>query len=200
MKSCVQAHTQRLRDAKVRFFPSGTSEPTAEAMSCEHVTGVPTVSPDDVADQEFFRMKTTGGFNPSLIVSVGQTDNLTGLVAGAGSNFVPGSYTVGATLKPALTADRDVATVGSVGFDFPTHPPDAFVGDPKNVAPGQSSSFLVVRTSSTVFGQVAAAVSGAGTSFAATFAAIPEPGTAVFGLAMLGMCFTRGAKAVRQRK
>ena len=158
-------------------------------------TTAPSTFPDP--DKELYRLKTTGGFLPSLIVGVGQTDDLSGLSAGVGSGFVPGSYTTGATLKPASTADRDVGTVGSVGFDFPMQPPIPFVDDPKNIAPGQRSSFLVVRTNSTVFQQVEMAISGAGTSFAATFAAVPEPGSAIFGLALLGTCLGR---ASRQRK
>ena len=105
-------------------------------------------------DSEFYRLKTTGGFDPSLIIGVGQTNALTGLSAGPGSGFVPGSYTTGATLKPAATGDRDVGSLGSVGFDFPIQGPLPFTGDPRNIAPGQTSSFLVVRTNSTVFGQV----------------------------------------------
>lgn len=151
-------------------------------------------------DQQFYRLKTTGGFPPSLIVSVAQTNDLTGLVAGLGSGFVPGSYTTGAALKPATTADRDVGTSGSVGFDFPVQPPVPFVDDPNNIAPGQTSSFLVVRTNSTAFAQLEAAISGGATSFAAAFAAVPEPSSILFGLALLGTCFGRGAKSSRQRK
>lgn len=149
-------------------------------------------------DEQFYRLKTTGGFDPSLIVSVAQTNSLAGLVAGVGSGFVPGSYTTGAALKPATTSDRDVGTTGSVGFDFPVQPPVPFVDDPKNIAPGQKSSFLVVRTNSSVFGQVEARVSGAATSSAATFAAIPEPSSFIFGIALLGACFGRGPKTLRR--
>ena len=148
-------------------------------------------------DEEFYRLKTTGGFNPSLLIGVGQTNDLTGLTAGAGSGFVLGSYTTGAALKPAATGDRDVGTVGSVGFDFPIQPPLPFTGDARNIAPGQTSSFLVVRTNSTVFGQVEARISGGATSFATTFAAIPEPSSVLFGLALLGTALSRSS---RQRK
>ena len=153
-----------------------------------NTTPIPTVADPD---QQFYRLKTTGGFNTSLIIGAGQTNDLSGLTAGVGSGFVPGSYTTGATLKPATTADRDVGTVGSVGFDFPVQPPLPFVDDPKNIAPGQRSSFLVVRTNSSVFGQVEARISGGATSFATTFAAIPEPSSAIFGLALLGTSFVR---------
>lgn len=162
-----------------------------------NTTPIPTVADPD---QQFYRLKTTGGFAPSLIVGVGQTNDLSGLTAGLGSGFVPGSYTTGATLKPATTADRDVGTVGSVAFDFPVQPPLPFTDDARNIAPGQRSSFLVVRTNSTVFGQLEARVSGGATSFATTFAAIPEPSSVVFGIALLGTCFGRGAKMLRRRK
>jgi len=135
---------------------------------------------------EFFRMKTTGGFNPSLVLSVGQTDSLAGLVAGAGSGFVAGNYTTGVSLQPAETADRDVATLGSVGFDFPMQPPPAFIGDPMNIEAGETSTFLVVRTNSRSYGNVNMVIDGAGTSVAASFAAVPEPGSMIFGLALLG--------------
>ena len=149
-------------------------------------------------DSEFYRLKTTGGFDPSLIIGVGQTNVLTGLTAGPGSGFVAGTYTAGATLKPAATGDRDVGSVGSVGFDFPVQPPLPFVGSALNIAPGQTSSFLVVRTNSTVFGQVEARISGGATSFARTFAAVPEPSSVLFGLALLGTAFSRASRQRRQ--
>lgn len=145
-------------------------------------------------DQEFFRLKTTGGFATSLVVSVAQTNDLSGLTAGLGSGFVPGSYTTGATLKPTATADRDVGSMGSVGFDFPIQPPLPFTGDPRNIGAGQLSSFLVVRTNSTTFGLAETRISGSATSFAAAFVAVPEPSTALFGLALLGTVLTRRRK------
>ena len=147
---------------------------------------VNTSAPPPDMFSEFFRMKTSGGFDPSLVLSVGQTDSLAGLVAGAGSGFVAGSYTTGASLQLAKTADRDVGTIGSVGFDFPTQPPAAFIGDPENLEAGETSTFLVVRTNSTQFGNIQMAIDGAGTSFATSFAAVPEPGSMIFGLALLG--------------
>ena len=162
---------------------------------------VNTTAPSTFADpdQQFFRLKTTGGFDPSLIISVGQTNNISGLTAGAGSGFSAGSYTTGAALKPAATGDRDVGTIGSVGFDFPVQPPLPFIDDPKNIAPGQASSFLVVRTSSMSYGQVQAAISGAATSFATTIAAVPEPSSILFGLALLGSCLSRRARIAHRR-
>ncbi len=154
----------------------------------------------DPADQEFYRLKTSGGFDPSLVVSVAQTTGLSGLIAGAGSGFSAASYTVGATLKSAATADRDVGTLGSVGFDFPIQPPLPFIGDPNNVAAGQSSSFLVVRTNSKVYGLASTAVSGAATSFPVAFAAVPEPSSVLFGLAILATGLGRRVSTSRRRK
>lgn len=139
---------------------------------------------------EFFRMKTLTGFDPALIMSVGQTDSLGGLVAGVGSGFDAAGYTT-LGLKPATTADRDDVNPGQVGFDFPVQPPPAFLGDPKNIGAGEASSFLVVRTNATYYGKVTAVIDGAATSFADTIAAIPEPTSALFGIALLGACAMR---------
>lgn len=146
-------------------------------------------------DQEFFRLKTTGGFNPSLIVSVAQTTSLSGLIAGLGSGFVAGSYTVSG-LKPAATADRDVGTVGSVGFDFPIQPPVPFTDDARNIAAGQTSSFLIVRTDATSYRLVETRVSGSATSFASAFAVVPEPTSALFGIALFGTALIRRRKQI----
>ena len=145
-------------------------------------------------DQEFYRLKTTGGFDTSLIISVAQTTDISGLIAGVGSGFSAASYTVGGTLKPAATSDRDVGTIGSVGFDFPIQPPTPFTDDPRNIAAGQTSSFLIVRTSASSFTLAEARVSGAATSFPTTFAAVPEPNSILFGFALLGTALTRRRK------
>ena len=156
-----------------------------------------TAGPADLT-KEFFRLKTTGGFDPTLVLSVGQTDSLAGLVAGGGSGFVAGGY-VTAGVKPAATADRDVATVGSVGFDFPVQPPSPFIGDPLNIGAGQASGFLVVRTNSTQYGLVTTAVDGAATSFPSAFAAVPEPSSVLFGLAMFGLTLNSRIKSRRTK-
>ena len=150
-------------------------------------------------DSDFYRLKTTGSFDQSLVISIAQTNDLSGLTAGAGSGFVAGSFTTGAFLKPATTGDRDVGTIGSIGFDFPAQPPIPFIDDPKNIGPGQSSAFFVVRTNSTSFAQVEARISGAATSFATTFTAVPEPGSILFGLALIGSCLGRSARIARRR-
>jgi hypothetical protein len=155
------------------------------------------VNTSNVAE-ELFRIKSIGGFNPALSLQVAQTTSLAGLVAGAGSGFVAGSYTQGAGLEDASTADRDVGSVGSVGFDF-SNPP-AFIGDPENVSGGETSTFLIVRTNSTQYGDVIAQINGSGgTSLATTFAAVPEPGSMVFGLGVLGVCFLRNRKSQTSR-
>ena len=138
----------------------------------------------DIFD-EFFRMKTTGGFPTLTVLSVGQTDSLAGLIAGVGSGFDPANYVTGFSLKPAATADRDVATIGSVGFDFSTTKP-AFIGDPGNIGDLERSMFLVVRTDSSGFGLVPMVISGAATSFATSFASLPEPSSVLAGLAIIG--------------
>ncbi len=151
-----------------------------------------TGGPVDI-DKEFYRLKTTGGFDPSLVVSVAQTTSLSGLIAGVGSGFVAGSYTA-TGLKAAATADRDVATLGSVGFDFPIQPPIPFTGDVHNIGVGEASSFLVVRTNSAGYGLVETAVSGSATAFPTAFAAIPEPSSVLFGFALIGTAMTRRRK------
>jgi hypothetical protein len=154
---------------------------------------------DPVASlDELFRIKSIGGFDPSLALSVSQTDSLAGLVAGAGSGFVAGSYTQGAGLEDASTADRDVGSVGSVGFDYSD--PPAFIPDPENVQGGETSTFLIVRTNANQYGDVTAQISGGGgTSLASTFAAVPEPGSMVFALGVLGTCLLRNRRSQPSR-
>ena len=136
--------------------------------------------PDPFGEADFFRLKTSGGFDSTLNpVSVGQTTSLSGISAGtSGINFA--SYTQGAGLQAAATADRDVATPGSVGFDFPRQPPAPFTGDPNNVNFGESSAFIVVRTNATNFIAAQTAVSGSATSFPTTFVPSAVAGPATF--------------------
>ncbi len=138
--------------------------------------------PDPMGDADFFRFKTTGGFSNTQVpgvdpVAVAQTTTLAGLVGGtSGINF--GSYAQGGALQTAMTADRDVGSPGSVGFDFPNHP--AFTGSPNNVNFGQSSAFLVVRTNAANFVATQSAVSGSSTAFPITFAPTANAGPANF--------------------
>lgn len=146
--------------------------------------------------EEFFRIKSIGGFSPGLTLSVAQTTSLAGLTAGLGSGFVAGSYTQGAALEDASTADRDVGSVGSVGFDF-SNPP-AFIGNPENVGGGESSTFLIIRSNATTYGLFTTeVVSGSASSFPVVFSAVPEPGSMVFGLGVLGVCFLRNRRNSR---
>lgn len=148
--------------------------------------------------EELFRIKSIGGFAPGLALSVSQTSSLAGLVAGGGSGFVAGSYTQGAGLEDASTADRDVGSIGSVGFDL-SNPP-AFFPDPENVQGGETSTFLIIRTNANQYGDVQAQISGSGgTSLATTFAAVPEPGSMIFGLGVLGVCFLRNRRSQAAR-
>ena len=142
-----------------------------------------TLSDNTDETTEFFRIKTTGGFDPSLVISVAQTDSLSGLDAG-NSGFDANQYRAGD--KPAATADRDVATLGSIGFDFPTQPPLPFIGDPRNIAPDQASAYLVVRTDATQYRFVNVRISGAATSEAMAFAPAPVPEPATMPLFLVG--------------
>jgi hypothetical protein len=169
---------------------------------------VNTSAPPADLTSEFFRLKTTGGFNAPITTSVANTNAFAGLGAGPGSGFVAGSYTQGAALEDAASADRDVGTLGSIGFDFPTQPPLPFIGDFRNVGQGESSSFLVVRTNATTFGTVPVAISGAATGFASGLAPIgtpiapvPElgPGLIGLGLVMLGICFLKARETAVQK-
>ncbi len=163
------------------------------------------VGPDPFGDSDMFRFKTLAGFdpaqNPQLAsgLMIGQTNTLTGL----NTSMFPAvaGLTQGAGLQAAATGDHSVGTIGSVGFDFPIQPPLPFTGDVNNVNFGESSSFIIVRTNSTVFGMVPSAISGSATAFpVGTFAAIPEPGSILFGIAVLGTCLGRRATGVRRLK
>jgi hypothetical protein len=133
---------------------------------------------------EFFRLTIDNGFSPSSVLSVGNTNTLAGLTAGVGSGFVAGSYTQGALLEDAASADRGVPGSGTIGFVFPTQPPVPFIGDSRNVGVGESSNFLVVRTNTTSISSTTSTVSGAATSFPRVLAPIPEPTTILMGMAL----------------
>ena len=138
---------------------------------------------------EIFRIKSIGGFLGVAGVQISQTNSIAGLI---GAPVLP----VG--VEGASTADRDVGSPGSIGFDFSA--PPAFFPDASNVGGGEASSFLIVRTNSTQFGDVLAQISGGGgTSTASTFGAVPEPGSMVFGLGILGVCFLRNRKSQASR-
>lgn len=94
------------------------------------------------------------------------------------SSFVTGT-------EDLLSGDR-LPTIASnqVGFDFSPFPG---FGDPNNVDPGETSTFMVIRTNSRFFQNVNnEVVSGFGTAFASGFApvAVPEPATLLAGLVL----------------
>lgn len=122
---------------------------------------------------DFFRMTTSGAY-AGLNLSVTYASDFTGLNFGAFINGPAGGagpYAVGT--KPEYSADRDVATTGSVGFDFGL---SGFLDDPENVFPGESSTFAVVRTGVTGFRAGTMTISGVGSDTVPTFVPVPEPG------------------------
>jgi hypothetical protein len=134
-------------------------------------------------DPEIFRL-TLNGFDERFSTSgtsyeaFNVSNGLTG-VTGAGA-------TVNGT-KAAFSVDRQVGILDrGIGFDFdPAH----FISlpgfpAPNNLLPGQTSNFLVVRTTAKEFTNRQALVFGAGTAFAQAFSPIPEPTTALVGLAL----------------
>jgi hypothetical protein len=137
---------------------------------------------------DFFRMTTSGAY-AGLNLSVTYASDFTGLNFGAFTNGPAGgvgSYAVGT--KPELTADRNVATNGSVGFDF-----GLFLGDPDNVDVGQSSTFAVVRTGITNFQSGIMTINGVDTGFASIFVPVPEPGISILVVAG-GLAFAAGRR------
>ncbi len=158
-----------------------------------------TSPPPSEDTKEFFRFKTTGGFDPGLDISVAQTDTLGNLVAGS-SDFNESDYPT--TGQAVATADRDVETPGSIGFTFPTQPPLAFIGDPANVGQGEASEFLIVRTNATRYQIVEVAISGAATSLATALApgVVPEPSTLAMGGALLFTAAVRRRRASDRRR
>jgi len=143
-----------------------------------NIVSTPGNSPADI-----FRL-TIDGFDPFATgVMDFSTNGLTG-IAGAGA-FVVGN-------KSPRTADRDPSIGTGVGFGFATTP-GAPLFNANNLNQGDTSFFMVVRTNATQFFNSTATVSGFGTAFAQTLApvnvsAIPEPGSALVGLAVMGLC------------
>lgn len=151
-----------------------------------------TPGPDPFGDDQIARIAIENSFNYPGVdpVFVAQTD------------VNPATGVAGVGLKPASVADRDrptgnPLTLGSIGFNFPTAPPNdpTFLSDPLNVASGQSSTFMVVRTNSTVFGAATASIgSNGGFTQVGTFAPIPEPSSILFGIAMFGVALTNRSR------
>jgi hypothetical protein len=140
---------------------------------------------------DFFRMATSGSFD-AFTLSVTYASNLTGLNFDGFSNGPTGGvgpYITGT--KPEFTVDRDVATSGSVGFDFG---PLRFLGDPDNINPGESSTFAVVRSNAAGFQTKTMTISGVDTAIVPTYVPTPEPGVVTL-VALGGLAF-----AARRRR
>lgn len=155
------------------------------------LTNTNPIDPMFPGDEEIYRLNVLHGFGKefpgSATMEVGQTyDDPTTVAVEVG----------GLGIKPASFADRDNGEPGDVAFSFPAGPaagagPGA---DPLNVAGGEMSSFLVVHTAAVAYSSTVAQVSGFGTGTPAAFAPIPEPTSALFGLAMFGVALTSRAK------
>lgn len=144
---------------------------------------------DDGGGADIFRIKTLGGFH-GLTLTVSYRTDLNSLDFGAfasGPAGGAGAYQVGT--KSVFSADRDVNTNGSAGFDFS---PSQFLFDPANINPGEKSMFAVVRSNATTYMAVSMDISGNDTARIESFAPVPEPQAAA--LTVLG-----GALLLRRR-
>lgn len=144
---------------------------------------------------DIFRF-TIDGFDP---FATGVMDFSTNGLAGIAG---VGAFAIGN--KSPRTADRDPSLGSGVGFGFASDPAFPFF-DPNNLNTGDTSFFMVVRTNATAFTGTTGLVSGFGTAPVQTFgpvdvSAIPEPGSALVGLAVMGLCgsglFRRNRKSV----
>lgn len=143
-----------------------------------------TPGPDGiVGDEQISRLSVQGGFLGAVMVA--QTNlNPTTLAALAG------------TVKIANSADRGepLVTNGNLGFTFPVGAA-TYTSNLGNVASGQQSNFLVVRTTSTTFTGATARIGvNGGNQDVGTFAPVPEPSSILFGLGMFGVALTSRAK------
>lgn len=142
---------------------------------------------------DFFRMKTTAGFT-GLTLSVTYATDITSLNRGAFTNGPAGgigAYVAGT--KSTFSADRDVGSPGSVGFDFGS---TQFLGDSANINPGQVSFFTVIRTNVHTFVDEPLVVSGVDTGTLLSYTAVvPEPGTSL--LLALGCAALARRRSVR---
>ncbi len=139
---------------------------------------------DPLGDEQIYRVNVLGGFGPTTSTSGGQTGD------------DPSTLAIEVGGKQASFADRGNGASGDLGFSFPTGPASGALpgADPLNVASGESSSFLVVRTDATSYTSTVAQVSGFGTGVVGTFAAVPEPSSILFGLGMFGVALTNRSK------
>jgi len=136
----------------------------------------------NIPDPEIFRLAIQN-FRPEFSTSGSDyeifsiSNGLTGIVGAPAS--------VNGTVA-AFSADRQVGIQGrGIGFDFGD---DHFIDDTTapftNLFPGQTGNFLAVRTTATRFTSTNAQISGAGSASAGTLVPIPEPATALVGLAL----------------
>ncbi len=141
-----------------------------------------TTTAPNIPDPELYRL-TLNPFSAAFSTSGASYEAFVinnGLAGIAGAASVPGTVA-------AFSADRQVGVQGvGFGFDFG----DAqFLDDVTppftNLNPGQTSNFLLIRTSATQFAQTTASAIGAGTATPIrSFAPIPEPTTILVGLAL----------------
>lgn len=147
------------------------------------VNTTPAPDPFGPGDEQISRISIQGGFPTTTV-------NATNSVAQ--TNVSPLTFLANASLQPAATADRGepLITNGNLGFNFPAGI-NNFQTNPANIASGESSTFLVVRSTSTTFASQTARVElNGGTQELASFAAVPEPGSILFGLGMFGVAMT----------
>jgi hypothetical protein len=110
------------------------------------------------------------GFAPNDAVDlIFRTDGLSGLLSAPA--FVNGT-------AAAFTGYREAMTGGSVGFQF-ANDPAAPLFNPTNLKMGETSNFLVVRTTASQFGIAPTLVFGNfGTAITQAYAPVPEPAAA----------------------
>ncbi len=123
---------------------------------------------------DMFRVKSIGGFT-GLTLAVSYSTDITTLDFAGFSNGPSGGAPYSTGTKSIFSADRDVGSPGSVGFDFSfSH----FLFDPANVDVGQTSMFAVVRTNTSAYFAVSMDISGNNTARIASYAPVPEPQSA----------------------
>jgi hypothetical protein len=142
---------------------------------------------------DIFRF-TIDGFDPFATGVMDYSTNGLAGIAGAGA-FVIGN-------APPTTADRDPSLGSGVGFTFGVaSAPLGPIGTPGNLEVGDTSFFMIVRTNASDYTSVEALVSGFGTavvqSAGPSATPIPEPGSALIGMAVMGLC---GSGLVRRNR
>jgi hypothetical protein len=117
-----------------------------------------------------------------------RNDGLTGLSGlASAATFVNGN--IGAT-----SGFRDPQAPSSAGFIFATLPTN-FIDDPNNIGKGDTSNFVVIRSSASDFAAAPAFVTGTfGTAVTQAYSPVPEP--TVAGLTAIGVL----GLAVRRRR